>query len=104
MAKAEPSQSASQAEDTDVKPGLSEKIQVQVEFEGRSVKFALKRTALVRKVFAAAATAFNMDAGSLRFAFRGKRLRPEDDDTPDSLDMDDGDTIDAHVQQVGGFL
>ncbi|KAH8801868.1 hypothetical protein DL96DRAFT_771584 [Flagelloscypha sp. PMI_526] len=37
---------------------------------------------------------------SLRFLYKGNRIN--DDDTPSSLDMEEGDSIDVMVEQVGG--
>ena len=38
---------------------------------------------------------------SLQFLFDGDRLQP--DQTPQDLEMEDGDSIDAMVKQVGGM-
>ncbi|KAI0315486.1 ubiquitin-related domain-containing protein [Amylostereum chailletii] len=86
----------------DIKPTISEKIQIEVNFEGRPVKFKLKKTNSLRKVLDAASKQLNMEPGTLRFTYNGKRIRPEDDETPDSLGMEDDDVIDAHMAQVGG--
>ena len=48
--------------------------------------------------------AFSQNSGiprhSLRFTLDGDNIK--DDDTPESLDLESGDRIDAHRQQVGG--
>ena len=41
-----------------------------------------------------------MDHTHVRFVYDGTRVQP--DMTPDDLDMEDGDTIDAFLEQVGG--
>ncbi|KAH9172483.1 hypothetical protein EDB89DRAFT_1965545 [Lactarius sanguifluus] len=38
--------------------------------------------------------------GTLRFVYDGERLSPTD--TPAERSMEDGDVIDAHLQQLGG--
>lgn len=37
---------------------------------------------------------------TLRFLFDGNRIN--DEDTPKSLDMEDGDTIEVYQEQIGG--
>ena len=41
------------------------------------------------------------DPKSVRFLFNG--LRVGADDTPDKLEMEDGDSMDAMVEQSGGY-
>ena len=41
-----------------------------------------------------------VDHTHVRFVYDGTRVQP--DMTPDDLDMEDGDTIDAFLEQVGG--
>ena len=41
-----------------------------------------------------------VSVGALRFLFDGKRIN--DDDTPKSLEMEDGDSIEVYQEQVGG--
>jgi len=40
------------------------------------------------------------DPKSVRFLFDGQRVRPED--SPETLDMQDGDTLEVHQEQIGG--
>ncbi|KXN91528.1 Ubiquitin-like protein pmt3/smt3 [Leucoagaricus sp. SymC.cos] len=65
---------------------------------GDEVMFKIKRNTKLSKLQAAYAKRIGKDAGSIRFLFEGKRL--DDDDTPASLDMDDGDSIDAMVERM----
>ncbi|KAJ1430892.1 Ubiquitin-like domain superfamily [Sesbania bispinosa] len=44
----------------------------------------------------------SVDCNSIVFLFDGKQLRGEQ--TPDQLDMEDGDEIDAMLHQTGGGL
>ncbi|KAI9566595.1 hypothetical protein HD554DRAFT_2174252 [Boletus coccyginus] len=102
-------------DDEDVKP----KLNLNVEFEGQKITVKVKANMPFRKIFEAAEVrravvvwlsrldparrrnaSRKNQAGTLRFAYEGKRLRPED--TPVELDMEDGDQIDAFLQQVGG--
>ena len=56
--------------------------------------FALQ-TDKIRKLFDAFAKRMSVPASSLRFVFDGDRLTGEE--TAEGLDLEDGDTIDAHT-------
>ncbi|KAL1671112.1 hypothetical protein EV122DRAFT_272498 [Schizophyllum commune] len=43
---------------------------------------------------------FNKQAGTFKFTYDGTRVKP--DDTPAGLGMEDGDQIDAFLEQLGG--
>lgn len=43
----------------------------------------------------------SVDLSAIAFLFDGRRLRAEQ--TPDELDMEDGDEIDAMLHQTGGY-
>jgi len=67
---------------------------------GEEVFFKIKRSTRLSKLQGAYASKVGKDVGSIRFLYDGTRIN--DDDTPLSLDMDDNDTIDVMVEQVGG--
>ncbi|KAG1721876.1 ubiquitin-like protein [Suillus lakei] len=67
---------------------------------GDEVFFKIKRNTKLSKLQGAYATKVGKDVGSIRFLYDGSRIN--DDDTPASLDMEDNDTIDVMVEQVGG--
>ncbi|KAJ3493559.1 hypothetical protein NLJ89_g10991 [Agrocybe chaxingu] len=69
---------------------------------GDEVFFKIKRSTKLSKLQGAYASKVGKDVGSIRFLYDGTRI--SDDDTPQSLDMDDNDTIDVMVEQVGGHL
>jgi len=69
---------------------------------GEEVFFKIKRSTKLSKLQGAYASKVGKDVGSIRFLYDGVRI--QDDDTPSSLDMEDNDTIDVMVEQVGGFL
>ncbi|KDQ52536.1 hypothetical protein JAAARDRAFT_478593 [Jaapia argillacea MUCL 33604] len=84
----------------DVKPNIANiKIGVVVSYEGRDLQIMVKKGTRVDKLMDAAA--LNMDKDTLRFTFEGKRLRGGEE-TLLNYDIQDGDTIDVHVQQIGG--
>ncbi|KAI0086062.1 ubiquitin-like protein [Irpex rosettiformis] len=67
---------------------------------GEEVYFKIKRNTKLSKLQGAYANKVGKDVGSIRFLYDGNRI--QDDDTPASLDMEDNDTIDVMVEQVGG--
>ncbi|KAF8953681.1 ubiquitin-like protein [Flammula alnicola] len=71
-----------------------------VSSSGEEVFFKIKRSTKLSKLQGAYASKVGKDVGSIRFLYDGARI--QDDDTPASLDMDDNDTIDVMVEQVGG--
>ncbi|EGN97610.1 hypothetical protein SERLA73DRAFT_139919 [Serpula lacrymans var. lacrymans S7.3] len=67
---------------------------------GDEVFFKIKRNTKLSKLQGAYANKVGKDVASIRFLYDGSRIN--DDDTPSSLDMEDNDTIDVMVEQVGG--
>ncbi|KAI0795869.1 ubiquitin-like protein [Abortiporus biennis] len=67
---------------------------------GEEVFFKIKRNTKLSKLQGAYANKVGKDVGSIRFLYDGNRVN--DTDTPASLDMEDNDTIDVMVEQVGG--
>jgi small ubiquitin-related modifier len=55
----------------------------------------------MEKVFVAYASKKGVAPNSLRFLLDGDRIKG--DQTPDDLDLQDGDQVDAVLEQVGGF-
>jgi len=66
------------------------------------VFFKIKRNTRLSKLQGAYAAKVGKDVGAIRFLYDGSRI--QDDDTPASLGMEDNDTIDVMVEQVGGSL
>jgi small ubiquitin-related modifier len=69
--------------------------------EGNVICFKLKKTTLLKKMIESYCSKNGLHPKSVRFIFEGERIK--DSDTPESLGMDDGDEIDAMVEQHGGF-
>lgn len=89
------------AEEQDQKPGdVKPKLTVTVQFQNQTCTVKVRSTTQFKKIFDAAEAKFGQPAGAFRYTFEGQRIRPEQ--TPLELDMEDGDTIDAHLQQLGG--
>jgi len=68
---------------------------------GDEVFFKIKRNTKLSKLQGAYAGKVGKDVSSIRFLYDGTRISEED--TPASLDMEDNDTIDVMVEQVGGW-
>ncbi|KAF4656406.1 Small ubiquitin- modifier 1 [Perkinsus chesapeaki] len=69
--------------------------------EGKEVIFKLKRGTPLRKLMDAYCTREGLPTDGVRFLYDGERINR--DQTPQELDMQDQDEIDALVEQTGGF-
>ncbi len=78
-------------------PHINIKVKAQ---DGTEIFFKIKRTTQLKKLMEAYCTRQGLSANQCRFIFDGERLK--DDDTPDKLEMENGDEIDAMVEQTGG--
>ncbi|KAG1869302.1 ubiquitin-related domain-containing protein [Suillus tomentosus] len=85
------------SEDTeDVKPKLS----LVINYEGTQITVKVKHNMSFKKIFDAAEKRFGKEPGTFKFIYDGRRLRAEN--TPMDMEMEDGDLIDAHLEQLGG--
>ncbi|KAG1856980.1 ubiquitin-related domain-containing protein [Suillus subalutaceus] len=80
----------------DVKPKLS----LVINYEGTQITVKVKHNMPFKKIFDAAEKRFGKEPGTFKFTYDGKRLRAEN--TPVDMEMEDGDIIDAHLEQLGG--
>lgn len=81
--------------------GGSEHISLKVKGQdGNIVHFKIKRKTVLKKLMEAYCQRQSLQLDQIRFLFDGARLR--DNQTPDELDMEDDDVIDAMLFQVGG--
>ncbi|KAH7915765.1 hypothetical protein BJ138DRAFT_1122292 [Hygrophoropsis aurantiaca] len=83
-------------EPEDVKP----KLNLVINYEGTHITVKVKANMPFKKIFDAAEKRFGKDAGTFKFVYEGKRLNATD--TPAGVDLEDGDMIDAHLEQLGG--
>jgi len=84
-------------EKEDVKP----KIDLTINYEGQTCTVKVKSTTPLKKVFEAAEKRFGREAGTFKFIYDGERLQPQE--TPADHNMESGDIIDAHLEQLGGW-
>jgi small ubiquitin-related modifier len=68
--------------------------------EGKEVVFKLKSSTPLRKLMDAYCQREGLPTDGVRFLYDGERLGREQ--TPGELEMEEGDEIDALVEQTGG--
>mmetsp|Transcript_15117 Transcript_15117/g.25881 ORF Transcript_15117/g.25881 Transcript_15117/m.25881 type:complete len:96 (+) Transcript_15117:139-426(+) len=68
--------------------------------DGGEIYFKIRRQSPLGKLMDAYCQRQGVQPGSMRFIYDGNRLQANQ--TPQELEMDDGDEIDAMVEQVGG--
>lgn len=69
--------------------------------DGQTVQFKIKRSTPFRKLINAYCDRSRLTSSTLRFMFDGNRI--DEMDTPKSMDMEEGDTIEVFTQQSGGI-
>ncbi len=83
------------------KPKSNDELNLNVKSqEGNIICFKLKKTTSLKKMIDSYCSKFGLQAKSVRFIFEGERIK--ESDTPEILGMEDGDEIDAMVEQHGG--
>ncbi|MCJ1237901.1 hypothetical protein MMC14_005888 [Varicellaria rhodocarpa] len=78
----------------------SEHLNIKVTDNNNEVFFKIKRTTALKKLMDAFCDRQGKAPTSVRFLFDGARVQPND--SPESLDMADGDTLEVHQEQIGG--
>ncbi|KAK3192767.1 SUMO protein smt3 [Lecanicillium sp. MT-2017a] len=84
----------------DAAPANLEHLNIKVTDNNNEVFFKIKRTTKLDKLMTAFCERQGKSMSSVRFLFDGSRVQPTD--TPDALEMADGDTLEVHQEQVGG--
>ncbi|KAK4130414.1 ubiquitin-like protein [Trichocladium antarcticum] len=77
-----------------------EHLNIKVTDNNNEVFFKIKRNTKLEKLMTAFCERQGKALASVRFLFEGQRVQPTD--TPDTLEMQDGDTLEVHQEQVGG--
>ncbi|KAF2484375.1 ubiquitin-related domain-containing protein [Neohortaea acidophila] len=78
----------------------SEHLNIKVTDSNNEVFFKIKRTTQLKKLMDAFCERQGKTPQSCRFLFDGQRVNPTDN--PELLDMQDGDTLEVHQEQIGG--
>ncbi|KAF8207458.1 hypothetical protein K438DRAFT_2013396 [Mycena galopus ATCC 62051] len=87
----------------DVKPDVSSKIQITVQYNGAQLTFRTKRNKPLGKLLDTFCEKINVDRNTVKFNYEGTNIaQPET--TPDDLEMEDEDVIDGQIFQEGGHL
>lgn len=77
-------------------------INLKVSDGSSEIFFKIKKTTPLKRLMEAFAKRQGKEIESLRFLYDGVRVLP--DQTPEELDMDDNDIIEAHREQIGGSI
>ncbi|KAJ3427896.1 small ubiquitin-related modifier [Anaeramoeba flamelloides] len=72
-----------------------------VDPQGGETVFRIRKTTKFTKLFKVYCERKGYQLGSIKFTFDG--ILVDEEQTPDELDMEDEDIIEAHLRQVGGF-
>ncbi|KAJ2905073.1 putative ubiquitin-like protein SMT3 precursor [Zalerion maritima] len=78
-----------------------EHLNIKVTDNNNEVFFKIKRSTKLEKLMNAFCERQGKTPHSVRFLFEGQRVQKTD--TPETLDMADGDTLEVHQEQIGGF-
>ncbi|CZT24480.1 related to ubiquitin-like protein modifier [Ramularia collo-cygni] len=84
----------------DQHPQQTEHLNIKVTDNNNEVFFKIKRSTQLKKLMDAFCERQGKAPTSVRFLFDGQRVNSSD--TPDTLDMADGDTLEVHQEQIGG--
>ncbi|ODV63292.1 SUMO family protein SMT3 [Ascoidea rubescens DSM 1968] len=96
------SESAAGASSDDKKPDVKPDTHINLKVSDGSseIYFKIKRSTPMKRLMEAFCKRQGKTLESLRFLSDGERVVAED--TPDSLELEDGDVIEAHREQIGG--
>ncbi|KAI9882788.1 MAG: Nucleoporin nup84 [Watsoniomyces obsoletus] len=78
----------------------TEHLNIKVTDNNNEVFFKIKRSTALKKLMDAFCERQGKAPTSVRFLFEGSRVQASD--TPNTLDMQDGDTLEVHQEQLGG--
>ncbi|KAK9770736.1 putative Ubiquitin-related domain-containing protein [Seiridium cardinale] len=93
-------ESGSPAGERSEAPAGAEHLNIKVTDNNNEVFFKIKRSTKLEKLMNAFCERQGKSLTSVRFLFEGQRVQPTD--TPDTLEMADGDSLEVHQEQVGG--
>ncbi|AOW06779.1 ubiquitin-related domain-containing protein [Yarrowia lipolytica] len=88
------------SEETQPKVDSSEHVNIKVTDSSSEIFFKIKKSTQLKKLIDAFCQRQGKQKSSLRFLYDGQRVT--DTDTPETLQIEDGDTIEAHQEQLGG--
>ena len=84
-------------------PAGGEQLNIKVKAQdGTEIFFKIKKSTQLKKLMDAYCQRQGFSNNQCRFIFDGERIK--DDDTPETLEMENGDEIDVMVEQTGGYF
>ncbi|KXT17880.1 hypothetical protein AC579_5924 [Pseudocercospora musae] len=86
--------------DQQEQPQQNEHLNIKVTDNNNEVFFKIKRTTQLKKLMDAFCERQGRSPQSVRFLFDGQRVNPTD--SPDTLEMTDGDSLEVYQEQIGG--
>ncbi|KAG6361901.1 hypothetical protein INS49_010130 [Diaporthe citri] len=92
--------SNSPAADGQEPPAQTEHLNIKVTDNNNELIFKIKKSTKLEKLMDSFCERHGKTLDSVRFLFEGKRVQGSE--TPDSLEMEDGDTIEVYQEQLGG--
>lgn len=81
-------------------PAQADHLNIKVSDNNNELMFKIKKSTKLEKLMKAFCDRHGKIPGSVRFLFEGDRI--EASDTPEKLEMEDGDTIEVFYEQKGG--
>lgn len=92
------------SEEQEQKPDVKAETHINLKVSDGSseIFFKIKKTTPLKRLMEAFAKRQGKEIESLRFLYDGVRVLP--DQTPEDLDMEDNDIIEAHREQIGGSM
>lgn len=93
-------QSNSPAAERQEAPAQADHLNIKVTDNNNELMFKIKKSTKLEKLMKAFCDRHGKPPGSVRFVFEGERI--QESDTPDKLEMEDGDAIEVFYEQRGG--
>ncbi|CAG9319046.1 unnamed protein product [Blepharisma stoltei] len=96
------SQASQTSQSEETKKAQEEHVTLKVKSQdGNEIFFKIKKSTQLKKLMEAYCSRNGVNPTTVRFLFDGERI--QETSTPVSLGMEDGDEIDAMVEQTGGI-
>lgn len=81
-------------------PAQNDHLNIKVTDNNNELVFKIKKSTKFEKLMDAFCNRHGKEIGTVRFFFEGDRVRG--DETPNSHEMEDGDTLEVYYEQQGG--
>jgi len=88
-------------EDRATPPAVPDHITIGLTNSDNEMTFKVRRAIKMKRIMDQYAERSGRSRPALRFLLDGTRI--QDEDTPEGLEMEDGDSIEVHQEQIGGY-